>query len=148
DVVDAATRSRMMSGIRGQNTRPEMVVRRYLHRQGFRYRIHDRRLPGRPDIVLPRFRTVVEVRGCVWHRHGRCRFATMPQTNVQLWQSKFDANVARDVRNVAALEAAGWRVIVIWECEVESQQVLARTAAEIGEVGGEGRKRKPTGARR
>lgn len=147
DIVDAATRSRMMSGIRGRNTQPELLVRRYLHGQGFRYRLHDRRLPGRPDIVLPRYRTVVEVRGCFWHRHEGCRFAATPRSNTAFWQTKLQANVARDARNVAALEEAGWRVLVVWECEVKDDQVLARTAERIREAGvGTGRP-KPTSTR-
>jgi DNA mismatch endonuclease (patch repair protein) len=120
DVVSAETRSRMMSGIRGKNTRPEMRVRRFLHKSGFRYRLHDRSLPGTPDLVLPRYRTVLFVHGCFWHRHASCRFATTPSTNIDFWLSKFESNVARDCRAVEKLISDGWRVIVIWECGLRS----------------------------
>lgn len=131
DIVDPATRSRMMSGIRGRNTKPELVVRRYLHRLGFRFRLHDRRLPGRPDIVLPRYRTVVEVRGCFWHCHGGCRYAARPKSNADFWAAKLRGNVERDARNTAALEEAGWRVLVIWECEVRDTAALEQLAVSI-----------------
>lgn len=116
DAVDKQTRSRMMSGIRGTNTKPEMMLRRALHARGFRFRIHDRRLPGKPDIVLPRWRVVIEVRGCFWHRHQGCPKATTPATRPDFWQDKFDANVRRDRANAEALLAAGWRVLIVWEC--------------------------------
>lgn len=131
DVVDPATRSRMMAGIRGKDTTPEMLVRRFLHRKGFRYRLHDRTLPGRPDIVLRRFRSVVEVRGCFWHSHTGCRYATRPRSNVAFWDAKLRANSERDSRNLAALQAAGWRVLVIWECEANDERALSRLAREI-----------------
>lgn len=116
DVVDKQTRSRMMSGIRGVNTKPEMLLRRTLHARGFRFRIHDRRLPGKPDIVLPKWRVVIEVRGCFWHRHEGCPKATTPATRPEFWQEKFDANVRRDAANAESLLAAGWRVLIVWEC--------------------------------
>ena len=94
-------------------------MRRHLHALGFRYRLHDSKLPGHPDIVLPKWRTVVFVNGCFWHRHEGCKIATMPKSNVEFWAAKFQRNVARDARNQAALKAAGWKVIVIWECEVK-----------------------------
>ncbi|MCC6772877.1 MAG: DNA mismatch endonuclease Vsr [Gemmatimonadaceae bacterium] len=131
DVVDPATRSRMMAGIRGKDTKPEMLVRRYLHGRGFRYRLHDRKLPGRPDLVLGRFRSVVEVRGCFWHGHHGCKYATRPRSNAAFWAAKLRANCERDSRNLAALEASGWRVLVIWECEVHDERALARLAHEI-----------------
>ena len=131
DIVDKATRSRMMSGIRGSNTKPELLVRRFLHRAGLRYRLHDRRLPGRPDLVFPKYRTVVEVRGCFWHQHPGCRFAYMPQSNNKFWATKLAGNVARDQRNEEALRSLGWRVVVIWECETSSPAVLQRALARI-----------------
>jgi DNA mismatch endonuclease (patch repair protein) len=118
DVVDKATRSRMMSGIRGGNTRPELVVRRALHAAGFRYRLHAADLPGRPDIVLPRHRAVILVHGCFWHRHAGCRFATTPTTRTDFWTSKFESNVERDIRTRQALRVAGWRIATLWECGV------------------------------
>lgn len=131
DIVDATTRSRMMSGIRGRDTRPELVVRRFLHRSGFRFRLHDRRLPGRPDIVLPKYRAVVEVRGCFWHQHPGCHMAYMPSSNRVFWKTKLEGNVARDIRNKAALKAKGWRTLVIWECEVSEDKALRRLARQI-----------------
>lgn len=116
DVVSVEARSQMMSGIRAKNTKPEMRLRRFLHKAGFRYRLHDRSLPGTPDLVLPRFRTVILVHGCFWHRHLNCRLATTPGTNVEFWESKFAANVERDRIAMEKLLASGWRVVVIWEC--------------------------------
>lgn len=118
DRVPAAVRSRIMRSIRGTDTVPELRVRSALHRRGFRFRVHVRELAGRPDIVLPRYRTAILVHGCFWHRHARCRFATVPQTRQSYWAAKFEANRKRDRRTVRALERAGWRVVVLWECEV------------------------------
>ena len=118
DVVDKATRSRMMSGIKGGHTRPELVVRRALHAAGFRYRLHAADLPGRPDIVLPKHRVVVLVHGCFWHRHAGCRFATTPATRRDFWSDKFERNMDRDARNRQALRAKGWRIATLWECSV------------------------------
>jgi DNA mismatch endonuclease, patch repair protein len=131
DIVDAPTRSRMMSGIKGKNTTPELIVRRYLHARGFRYRLHVRQLAGRPDLVLPRHRVAIEVRGCFWHRHPGCRFAYTPRSNREFWTQKLNRNVKRDARNLAALVAEGWRVLVIWECETTSEAALARLAERI-----------------
>ena len=119
DTVDAATRSRNMAAIPSRHTKPELALRSRLHRAGYRFRVHDRRLPGTPDIVLAKYRTVIEVRGCFWHRHPGCRYATTPKTRTEFWQSKFAANTARDARNLAALEADGWQVVVVWECELK-----------------------------
>lgn len=124
DVVDASTRSRMMAGIRGQHTAPEIAVRRYLHAAGLRFRLHDRRLPGSPDLVLPAYRTAVLVHGCFWHRHPGCRYATTPATRPEFWAAKFSENVDRDRRNTATLEAMGWNVMVVWECETRNEIAL------------------------
>lgn len=118
DIVDKATRSRMMSGIKGKNTQPERAVRSFLHKQGLRFHIHRKDLSGEPDIVLPKYRTVVFVNGCYWHRHEGCKLAYMPKSNIDKWQKKFDGNVERDRVNYKQLEEEGWRVIVVWECEV------------------------------
>ena len=121
DMVDRATRSRMMAGIGGRNTRPELVLRKAIHARGFRYRLHDRRLPGTPDLVFRRFRAVCFVHGCFWHRHAGCPYATTPDTRARFWKSKFLANVERDQRNRRDLLRAGWRVAVVWECELRKQ---------------------------
>ena len=123
DVVDAATRSRMMSGIRGKNTRPELAVRSFLHRQGLRFRLHQK-LPGKPDVVFPKYRAVVFVHGCFWHRHAGCRFATTPSSNMEFWSQKFDANVKRDAKVRRLLKRDGWRVFVVWSCKVNEQTMM------------------------
>ena len=130
DIVDAATRSRMMSGIRGRNTSPELTVRKHLHRLGFRYRLHVRGLPGVPDIVLPRHHATIFVHGCFWHRHRDCKFATMPSSRRSFWKNKLEGNAKRDRRNVASLRRNGWRVYVVWECRLTPIQ-LDRLANRI-----------------
>lgn len=121
DVVDFATRSRMMSGIRGKHTSPELFIRSRLHRLGFRFRLHPKNLAGRPDIVLPRYAVAVFVNGCFWHRHAGCKYASNPKTRPEFWQAKFEANVERDCRKRKQLEAAGWRVITVWECALRHE---------------------------
>lgn len=116
DIVDKETRSRWMAGIGQKDTAPELVVRKYLHREGFRYVLNDRRLPGSPDLVLPKYKVCVFVHGCFWHRHPHCSFASIPSSRPEFWASKFAVNVARDKRNVDDLIAVGWTVVVLWEC--------------------------------
>ena len=120
DVVDPATRSRMMSGIRGKNTRPEMLVRRHLHARGFRYRLHVATLPGKPDIVLPRYRAVILIHGCFWHGHD-CHLFKWPSSNESFWRDKITRNMAVDERTNRALHEAGWRVLTIWECSLKGK---------------------------
>lgn len=115
-----------MSRVRGRDTRPEMRVRRLLHGMGFRYRLHVADLPGRPDIVLPRYETVIFVHGCYWHRHRGCKRTTMPRANREFWEAKFETNTKRDRRNAARLKRAGWRVIVVWECETRNPERLSK----------------------
>jgi DNA mismatch endonuclease (patch repair protein) len=124
DVVDRATRSRMMSGIRGKDTKPEQYVRSALHRAGFRFRLHAK-LPGRPDVVLPKYRTVVFVHGCFWHRHSGCRYTTTPENNAGFWQEKFLANKRRDALVRRELRRLGWQVHVIWGCELNQRKMDA-----------------------
>ena len=125
DIVDSGRRSEMMSRIRGRDTVPEIVVRRIAHGLGFRFRLYRKDLPGRPDIVFPRYRAVVFVHGCFWHRHDGCRYAYEPKSRVRFWTDKFSQNVARDQRNEAALRTLGWRVLVIWECETRNRTDVA-----------------------
>lgn len=116
DIVDIKTRSRMMAGIKGKNTKPELLVRKFLHANGFRYRLHAPSLPGSPDIVLARYKTVIFVHGCFWHRHSGCKYSTCPEQNQHKWQKKFRENQERDQRQLEQLVDSGWKVIVIWEC--------------------------------
>jgi DNA mismatch endonuclease, patch repair protein len=124
DRLDEGARSRNMARIRSRDTAPEMRVRSALHGIGFRFRLHRRDLPGTPDVVLPRHRIALFVHGCFWHRHPGCRGATDPKTRSDFWQAKFAANVARDLHTGSALESAGWRVVVIWECETRNPAKL------------------------
>lgn len=121
-------RRELMARIRRKDTTPELAVRRAVWRLGYRYRLHVPELPGRPDIVLPRYRLVIFVHGCFWHRHEGCRRATCPKSNEAFWADKFVANVARDRRNEAALVSVGWRVVTIWECETTTARLNARLA--------------------
>jgi DNA mismatch endonuclease (patch repair protein) len=123
DIVDTKTRSRMMSGIRGKDTKPELALRRALHARGFRFRLHVKSIPGRPDIVFSKYRAVVFVHGCFWHRHADCPKATMPATRTDFWQKKFSDNVERDRRNIGELLRANWRVLVVWECELSKRNL-------------------------
>ncbi|OIQ99423.1 very short patch repair protein [mine drainage metagenome] len=120
DIVDTKTRSRMMASIRSKDTKPEMLVRRFLHSSGFRFRLHDKKLSGSPDIVLAKYRLAIFVHGCFWHRHAGCRFATTPAQNRRKWIHKFNQNMARDKRQIQFLVNNGWRVLVIWECGLNS----------------------------
>lgn len=119
-----ASRSDIMRAVKRAHTRPEIVVRQALHALGLRFRLHRRNLPGSPDIVLPKFKTVVFVHGCFWHRHSDCRYATIPKSRQEYWLPKFDANVERDARKEAQLRELGWRVLVMWECETKSLEAL------------------------
>jgi DNA mismatch endonuclease (patch repair protein) len=120
-----------MSGIRGKDTTPELIVRHFLHRSRLRFRLHDGRLPGRPDLVFARYRAVVQVHGCFWHHHEGCPFAFLPATRPRFWHVKLKGNAARDRRNDARLRALGWRVFTVWECQVGDVGRLARLARAI-----------------
>lgn len=124
DRITPQQRSDLMRAVRGRDTTPERVVRQRLHRLGFRFRIGVRELPGRPDIVLPKWRTVIFVHGCFWHRHPRCRKATTPATRRAFWEAKFAANRERDRRHARSLRRQGWRVLVVWECQTQATERL------------------------
>jgi DNA mismatch endonuclease (patch repair protein) len=126
DTASPEKRSWIMRQVKGRDTSPEKIVRSLLHRRGYRFRLQRDDLPGKPDIVLPRFKTVVFVNGCFWHRHSGCKRATTPATNVDYWQTKFARNVARDARNQAELEKMGWRVVIVWECELKDKTTLEK----------------------
>ena len=125
DVLTPEQRHRNMLAIRSKDTKPEVAVRSILHKMGYRFRLHRKSLPGTPDIVLPKRKTVVMVYGCFWHRHPKCRYATTPETRPEFWENKFRQNVERDKRTEKALSAAGWKVIRIWECETRDIKRLA-----------------------
>ncbi|MGN6475773.1 MAG: very short patch repair endonuclease [Flavipsychrobacter sp.] len=119
DVHDKATRSYNMSRIKGKDTKPEMLVRKFLHSKGFRYRLHVRDLPGKPDIVLPKYKTVIFVHGCFWHGHEGCKYFVVPKTKTDWWLNKINGNIANDQKAVSALEKDGWKIITLWECELK-----------------------------
>ena len=126
DSISKAHRSWNMSRIRGKDTRPEMMVRSHLHRVGFRFRVNRADLPGKPDIVLPKYKLAILVHGCYWHRHPSCKQCSVPKSNVPFWTKKFERNVARDFEVKEQLGALGWRTFVIWECEASKPEVLAK----------------------
>ena len=131
DIVDQQTRSRMMAGIRGKNTKPELALRRALHARGFRFRLHSKAVHGRPDLVLPKYRAVVFVHGCFWHRHEGCRYTTTPSTRQEFWQGKFAANVARDTAVREQLLKGGWRVATVWECALRKPDLIAASTQHL-----------------
>lgn len=126
DRLTPERRSWNMSRIKGKDTLPERIVRSLLHHAGYRFRLHVKSLPGKPDIVMPKLWAVVEVRGCYWHRHRGCRKSTTPSTRTKFWTDKFRATVDRDARNERLLKELGWRVVVVWECETENPAILAK----------------------
>ena len=119
DVHSKETRSYNMSRIRSTDTKPEMLVRRYLHSQGFRYKLHDKLLPGKPDIVLPKYKTVIFIHGCFWHGHEGCKYYKVPKTRTEWWLNKINRNKANDVKAILTLQANGWRILNIWECDIK-----------------------------
>ncbi|MEF3082714.1 very short patch repair endonuclease [Luteimonas sp. SMYT11W] len=131
--ISPETRSRMMAGIRGKNTKPELTIRRWLHADGFRFRLFRRDLPGRPDIVLPRWNVVVFAHGCFWHGHQGCSYFRLPKTRPEFWESKIRRNAERDHEAIGRLEEAGWRIAVIWECALrkEPEVTLRRLSSFI-----------------
>ena len=122
DVLTPKQRSYNMSRIRGKDTKPEEMVRKYLFSQGFRYRKNDARLPGKPDIVLPKYKTVIFVNGCFWHKHEGCRYFVWPKNNAEFWKRKIESNVSRDQRNYELLRQAGWKIIIVWDCQLKSKK--------------------------
>lgn len=137
DVHTKETRSYNMSRIRGKGTKPEEMVRQYLFSRGFRYRKNDRRLPGTPDIVLPKYKTVIFVNGCFWHGHAGCKYFVWPKNNAEFWRRKIESNVLRDSQKIQELCSLGWRVIIIWECQLKPkyrQEVLACLVDQIVDV--------------
>lgn len=141
DILTPIQRHSCMSRIRGKDTKPEIRVRKGLHRRGFRFRLQDRRLPGRPDITLPKYGVAIMVNGCFWHGHKGCRYATKPRTNPEFWETKIERNRHRDEVTTAHLEALGWTVITVWECELRGKaaaeariEALAEDIRKAGEM--------------
>ena len=131
DTLSKEARSERMARVRGKDTQPEMRVRRLTHAMGYRYRLHDKRLPGRPDMVFPGRRKVIFVHGCFWHRHPGCPRTRMPKSRVGFWREKLDANAARDERNRAELHRLGWDVLVVWECESEDVEATRQRVRDF-----------------
>lgn len=134
DSLTPAQRSERMARIRSVDTKPEINLRKALHRLGFRFRLHGRAFPGKPDIVLPKHKIIILVHGCFWHRHPGCKVATVPKSNTEFWLAKFSRNIERDADVRQRLEADGWKVFVIWECEVATQKKADATALRLASV--------------
>lgn len=124
DIFSKGTRSRIMSRISGKNTKPEILVRSLLHRMGYRFRIHKKNLPGKPDICLPKHKKIIFVHGCFWHGHKNCPRAKRPTTNVEFWNKKIDGTIERDKENIKGLKELGWQTLTIWTCEIKNQDAL------------------------
>lgn len=122
DVHNKSTRSYNMSRIRDKDTTPEMIVRKFLHSKGYRYRLHDKKLPGKPDLVLPKYKIIIKVNGCFWHGHKGCKYFKIPNTRKEWWKDKIDRNKERDVEHNIDLKKRGWNVITIWECDLKPQK--------------------------
>ncbi len=131
DIFSKAKRSEIMSKISGKETKPEMLVRKFLFSQGFRYRKNDKRFAGKPDIVLPKYKTVVFVHGCFWHHHENCKKSTLPQTNSDFWKNKIQGNIKRDKLNETKLMEIGWKVIIIWQCQIKNQTLFEQTMFDL-----------------
>lgn len=137
DVHSKETRSYNLSCIKGKITKSEEIVRKYLFSQGFRYRKNDKRLPGTPDIVLPKYKTVIFVNGCFWHGHEGCRYYVVPKTRTDFWLNKISTNIERDRRKIVELEKLGWKVITVWECELKSKRINESLYSLIDKIKGE-----------
>ena len=120
-----------MSRIKSAHTKPEMIIRSYLHRHGYRFRLHDKKLPGKPDIILKKYQTVIFVNGCYWHRHKNCKLSTMPKTNKKFWEEKFNSNIKRDKIKNNELKKMGFKVLTLWECEIKEKSILENFLSDI-----------------
>ncbi len=134
DVHSKEVRSYNMSKIRGKDTKPEILVRKYLFSNGLRFRLHVKNLAGRPDIVLPRYKTAIFVHGCFWHGHADCRYGVIPKTRTEWWKEKISGNIQRDVKNEEILRSEGWKIIVLWECQLKKDRLDATLEKCLGEI--------------
>jgi len=131
DIITPERRSWNMSRIKGKNTKPEIIVRSLLFKLGYRFRLHYKKLPGKPDIVIPKYKTIIFVHGCFWHRHTGCQYAYSPKSRVDFWENKFNENINRDKKKKKELEDLGWKVIVLWECETKNTNILQEKISKI-----------------
>ena len=131
DIYSKAKRSEIMSKISGKETKPEILVRKFLFSKGFRYRKNDKRLAGKPDIVLPKYKTIIFVHGCFWHHHKNCPKSTLPQTNFDFWKNKIEKNVEKDKRNNRDLKKAGWKVVVLWQCQIKNKFLFEKAMSKL-----------------
>jgi DNA mismatch endonuclease, patch repair protein len=136
DVHDSETRSYNMSQIKAKDTKPELIVRKYLHKKGFRFRLHSNKLPGKPDIILPKFKTIIFINGCFWHGHDGCNKFVVPRTRTEWWLNKINKTKKRDAQVSQELKQMGWKVIIIWECELKSNadEQLFKLTEEIARI--------------
>src|SRR5881394_2418563 len=134
DVHDIATRSYNMSRIRSGNTKPELLVRKFLHAQGFRYKLHDKKLPGKPDIVLPKYKTIIFIHGCFWHGHKNCKYFVVPKTRTEWWLNKINSNIANDVKAAKTLKKDGWKIITVWECRLKPAKAKRTLASLLNKI--------------
>jgi DNA mismatch endonuclease (patch repair protein) len=138
DVFTPEKRSKIMSRIRGKDTNPEKKVRSVLHRMGYRFRLHRKDLPGNPDIILPKFKKAIFVHGCFWHQHPGCKRAALPSSNREFWKNKLQGNRERDLKKIDSLKKDGWDVLIIWQCEIKSEDNLAHKLKDFISVAGVG----------
>jgi DNA mismatch endonuclease (patch repair protein) len=134
DVHDPETRSYNMSQIKGKDTKPEMLVRKYLFSKGFRYRLHDKKLPGKPDIVLPKYKTVIFIHGCFWHGHESCKYFVIPKTRTEWWTEKINRNKANDSKAISSLKSNQWKVLIIWECQLKRDTIDETLVSLFGKL--------------
>jgi DNA mismatch endonuclease (patch repair protein) len=133
DIYSRKKRSELMSKVRTFGTTPEMVIRRKLHSLGFRFRLNSKKLPGKPDIVLPKYHSIIFVHGCFWHHHEGCPKSKLPTSNAEFWSNKISANVRRDEKNICDLECLGWRTLIVWECETKNGTYISKITDYLGE---------------
>jgi DNA mismatch endonuclease (patch repair protein) len=137
DVLTAAQRRYNMQQIKSRNTKPELLVRKFLFAQGYRYKLHDKKLPGKPDIILPKYHTLIFIHGCFWHGHSNCKFYKVPQTRTEWWLNKINRNKANDAKAVRALKKDGWKVIIIWECKLKpavKEKTLQKIVIQLKQI--------------